>query len=201
MYAVASILLGCLLGCTLEHSEHSSEYAMDIKKGPCFRWFPSAFSDHYGYYWTIYHIVVVGGVEPAYLTCKKDNTVTILPPGEPDPQQEVMHRLFVKFECLSLISHFSRESSMVNMKASLSRSPPRSFWALTLLTKVLPRNLRKTTGLWCILMNFPRTNGTASQLHLDLMLSSQSTVSYFLAYCRIDPPLMQPSCCRFQSRY
>ena len=132
----------------------------------------------------IYQIDLAGADKPQCLTHTERN-VTILPVVvPPDPNQQVIHRLCVE---LSLTSHFSGKSTL-KMKTSLSRSPPRSSRRLTLVTMALPRNQRQTTGSCCKLLNFPRTNGTSSQLHLELMLSSQSTVSFFLAYYRVDSP-------------
>ena len=72
---------------------------------------------------------------------------------------------------------------MVKRATSSSQPPPRSFQALTLLTKALPINPRKTIGSSTMLLNSPRTNGTP-QLPLDL-LTCQSHY-YLLAHCRLD---------------
>jgi hypothetical protein len=149
----------------------------------------------------IYRIVVARlGVEPEVLTRHGKDGVTILPPSvQLDPEQEVIMSLSDELDCLSLTSSFSGQSPVVKSReASSSHAPPSSYQPLTLLTKALPRNPRKATGSSTVFLNSPRTNGTP-QLLLDFVTCQSQC--HLLAHCRVDPPLMQPSCRRFRTRY
>ena len=99
---------------------------------------------------------------------------------------------------LSLTSSFSGKSPVKRRETSSSHAPPASYQPLTLLTKALPRNPRKATGSSTVFLNSPRTNGTP-QLLLDLVTCQSQC--HLLAHCRVDPPLMQPSCRQFRIRY
>ena len=103
-------------------------------------------------------------------------------------------------DCLSLTSSFSGESFIVKSQAtSSSRTPPRSYRHLTLLTKVLPRNPRKATeSISLLFLNSPRTNGTP-QLFMDFV--TRQSQCHLLTHCRVDRLFMQPSCRRFRIRY
>jgi hypothetical protein len=125
----------------------------------------------------IYRINVAGGIDPARLT-RTGEHVTILPPGaQPDPEQEVIHRFGDELDCLSLTSHFSGELPLVKMATSSSRAPSISDHPLTLLTKAIPRNLRRSTRSCTKFPNSLRTNG-GSELRLDVV-PCQSTVLSF----------------------